>query len=415
MPAQLRRPGAAGGAHTTTATTSGCSTAPRSPTSGSTPSPGGPRRSTASSRPRSTRCVPAATTSHERVKDMSAGGVLGVRCASRRSPAFSGRLFAACRRQGPRARDRAGLQRLAHRRVVRARIPGASSRWRCRCCGIPSCAPPRCAGWRRRAATRSRSPRTPRTLGYPSFHDAHWDPLWQALRRRGHRAERPPRLVGQARGHRARRADRRDDHAAADEHLPGRGRPRLVAGPQGVPRHCKIALSEGGTGWIPYFLDRLDRTYDMHHVWTGQDFGDQLPVRRLPRALPHVLHRRSRRASQLRDDIGIDNICWEQRLPALRLVVAQRTRRARRRSRRVRRVPTPSVNKITHENAMRWYSLRPVRAPHARAVHGRRAARRGRRATTSAIRAMDKGRFAGTATMSLGELAGAGDCMRAAR
>ena len=37
----------------------------------------------------------------------------------------------------------------------------------------------------------------------------------------------------------------------------------------------RFALSEGGTGWIPYFLDRLDRTYDMHHLWTGQDFGDR--------------------------------------------------------------------------------------------------------------------------------------------
>ena len=39
----------------------------------------------------------------------------------------------------------------------------------------------------------------------------------------------------------------------------------------------RIALSEGGTGWIPYFLDRVDRTYDMHREWTGQDFGDRLP------------------------------------------------------------------------------------------------------------------------------------------
>ena len=46
----------------------------------------------------------------------------------------------------------------------------------------------------------------------------------------------------------------------------------------------RVALSEGGTGWIPYFLDRLDRTYDMHHRWTGQDFGDRAPQRRLPRA-----------------------------------------------------------------------------------------------------------------------------------
>ena len=37
----------------------------------------------------------------------------------------------------------------------------------------------------------------------------------------------------------------------------------------------KIALSEGGTGWIPYFLERADRTYEMHSTWTGQDFGEQ--------------------------------------------------------------------------------------------------------------------------------------------
>jgi hypothetical protein len=39
----------------------------------------------------------------------------------------------------------------------------------------------------------------------------------------------------------------------------------------------RIALSEGGTGWIPYFLDRVDRTYEMHHAWTQQDFGGRLP------------------------------------------------------------------------------------------------------------------------------------------
>ncbi len=39
----------------------------------------------------------------------------------------------------------------------------------------------------------------------------------------------------------------------------------------------RFALSEGGTGWIPYFLDRIDRTYDMHHLWTGQDFGVKRP------------------------------------------------------------------------------------------------------------------------------------------
>ena len=57
----------------------------------------------------------------------------------------------------------------------------------------------------------------------------------------------------------------------------------------------KIALSEGGTGWIPYFLDRVDRTYEMHSTWTGQDFGEQGAQRGVPRALPDLLHLRSRR------------------------------------------------------------------------------------------------------------------------
>ena len=91
-------------------------------TSGSTRSPGGPRRSTASSRPRSTRCGPAATTSHERIKDMNAGGVLGSMCFPS-FPGFCGRLFAAADDKDLALRRAAGLQRLAHRRVVR-RLPG---------------------------------------------------------------------------------------------------------------------------------------------------------------------------------------------------------------------------------------------------------------------------------------------------
>jgi len=38
--------------------------------------------------------------------------------------------------------------------------------------------------------------------------------------------------------------------------------------------NLKIALSEGGIGWIPYFLDRIDFTYQHHKAWTHQDFGD---------------------------------------------------------------------------------------------------------------------------------------------
>src|SRR6266568_3505528 len=37
-----------------------------------------------------------------------------------------------------------------------------------------------------------------------------------------------------------------------------------------------IALSEGGIGWIPYFLERLDHTYLTHKAWTYADFGGRL-------------------------------------------------------------------------------------------------------------------------------------------
>jgi hypothetical protein len=50
----------------------------------------------------------------------------------------------------------------------------------------------------------------------------------------------------------------------------------VVQADQEIP-DLKIALSEGGTGWIPYFLERADRTYEMHSTWTGQDFGGKLP------------------------------------------------------------------------------------------------------------------------------------------
>jgi predicted TIM-barrel fold metal-dependent hydrolase len=37
-----------------------------------------------------------------------------------------------------------------------------------------------------------------------------------------------------------------------------------------------VAFSEGGIGWIPFLLDRIDRHYD-NQKWTGQDFGGKLP------------------------------------------------------------------------------------------------------------------------------------------
>ena len=79
--------------------------------------------------------------------------------------------------------------------------------------------------------------------------------------------------------------------------------------------YLKIALSEGGTGWIPYFLERADRTYEMHFLCgRSQDFGKQKPseVFRdhfLTRFISHHV------GVALRNEVGIDNICWEADYP----------------------------------------------------------------------------------------------------
>ena len=76
----------------------------------------------------------------------------------------------------------------------------------------------------------------------------------------------------------------------------------------------KVALSEGGTGWIPYFLDRLDRTYDMHHLWTGQDFGNELPSDIFRR---HILtcFIADPIGIKLRHEIGVDHVMWGSDFP----------------------------------------------------------------------------------------------------
>jgi hypothetical protein len=67
-------------------------------------------------------------------------------------------------------------------------------------------------------------------------------------------------------------------------------------------------------------------------------------------------------------------------------------------------VPDADLNKITHENAMRWYRFDPF-AHRTREQCTVGALRKEVSGHDVSIRAMDKGRHAGQARMSLGELA----------
>ena len=86
-------------------------------------------------------------------------------------------------------------------------------------------------------------------------------------------------------------------------------------------KDLRIALSEGGIGWIPYALERIDYVYQHHHAWTGQDFGDQLPSQVFKeRIITCFIDDAFGVAS--RDFLNIDNDHLGVRLPALRLDLA---------------------------------------------------------------------------------------------
>ena len=71
----------------------------------------------------------------------------------------------------------------------------------------------------------------------------------------------------------------------------------------------KIAFSEGGIGWIPFYLDRCDRHYT-NQKWLRRDFGGRLPseVFREHSLACYVTDPTSLR---LRHEIGIDIVAWE--------------------------------------------------------------------------------------------------------
>ena len=75
----------------------------------------------------------------------------------------------------------------------------------------------------------------------------------------------------------------------------------------------KIALSEGGTSWVPGFLDRMERHYS-NQKWTGADLGGKTPSETFR---DHFLccFICDPSGLLLRDRIGVDNIAYEVDYP----------------------------------------------------------------------------------------------------
>jgi hypothetical protein len=194
----------------------------------------------------------------------------------------------------------------------------------------------------------------PEKLGWPSLHNSHWDPLWQACADEGtvvcmHLGSSSQLLLTSI--------DAPIDvmislqpinmvQAAAD----------LLWSP--ILRKYKdlrFALSEGGIGWIPYALERIDYVYQHHHKWTGQDFGDMLPSQLFKERIITCFIDDAFGIDNRRY-LNIDNITWECDYPHSDSTWPTSPEAA---MKYLEDVPDDEINKITHLNAMKHFQYDP--------------------------------------------------------
>ncbi|ABW12333.1 amidohydrolase 2 [Parafrankia sp. EAN1pec] len=148
----------------------------------------------------------------------------------------------------------------------------------------------------------------PHSQGWPSFLSGHWDPMLQAL------VEENMVLclhIGGARDLVTTAPEAPVDHMVIiPSQLTILTAQDLLFGPtlRRFPT-LKVALSEGGIGWILFYLDRVDR-HVTNQTWIHNDFGGRLPSEVFRE---HFLacYITDPAGLELRHRIGLDTIAWE--------------------------------------------------------------------------------------------------------
>lgn len=155
-------------------------------------------------------------------------------------------------------------------------------------------------------------PENPTPLGLPSIHTDHWDPVFAAAEAAdtplcmhfGSSSLRPPHSPDAPWGVIVAEMGVNSVLAAVE----------LCFSPvfQKFPR-LKIALSEGGIGWIPYILERLDDTWERHRYYAG--INTPQPPSEVFREHIYGCFIQDEAGIQMRDTIGVGNIMWEGDYP----------------------------------------------------------------------------------------------------
>jgi predicted TIM-barrel fold metal-dependent hydrolase len=200
-------------------------------------------------------------------------------------------------------------------------------------------------------------PENPEPIGLPSLHSDHWDPFWQACSDEG-------TTVCMHIGSSSKLVITAQD-APVDV--------MIVLQPMNIVQcagdlihspvfkkfpDLTVALSEGGIGWIPYFLERLDHSYRVHKAWTGADFGSKMPSEVF---LEHVVLCFISDPVGLelaRDHIGIDRITVEIDYPHSDTTWPRSPEQLLGEFDRAK-LTDGEIDAVTHENAMRFFHYDP--------------------------------------------------------
>lgn len=197
----------------------------------------------------------------------------------------------------------------------------------------------------------------PTVQGLPSIHNPYWEPLWKAI------ADHDLAIclhIG---------AGNPAPHASMETPIEAwiTTMPMSIAtgaadwlNLEALHRYpkLKIALSEGGIGWIPYFLERADFSHERHKAWTHSRFGATKPSEIFRR---HFLN------CFIDDSFGLKNLdaldenmvayeCDYPHSDSLWPEVPEYLYKS------VQHLTDAQIDKVTHQNAMRFFNFDPFKS-----------------------------------------------------
>jgi predicted TIM-barrel fold metal-dependent hydrolase len=196
----------------------------------------------------------------------------------------------------------------------------------------------------------------PTVQGLPSIHNAYWEPLWKAI------VEHDIAIclhIG---------AGNPAPHASMETPIEAwiTTMPMSIAtgaadwlNLEALLRYpqLRIALSEGGIGWIPYFLERADFSHERHKAWTHSH---------LTRVKPSELFKRHFLTCFIDDAFGLKNLdalnedlvsyeCDYPHSDSLWPNVPEHLWES------VKHLSETQIDKVTHRNAMRFFRFDPLK------------------------------------------------------